>query len=82
MTDDWRPPTEAELAAIIREAESLGYSEAYTDGGRTDWDSLIDLFEGRTATLEPGRIDLGEDTNSPTIKAIKAAYRRGLKGDV
>lgn len=68
---DWRSPTDDEAAAMVADAYRQGLDATYTDDEGTDYDRLLSLYE-------VGPIDLGNDPQSPLIRRIRAAYRRGL----
>lgn len=58
---------------MARDAYTMGVAEDFYDEGYgVDWDRLLRSFE-------VGDIDLGDDSDSPLIRRIKAAYRKGRK---
>lgn len=48
--------------------------DGWYSSGRIDWQDFLERMEG--VTVAGGRIDLGNDTASPAIAAIKAHVRQ------
>lgn len=62
----------------IREAAESIYDGWFADSERIDWENFLDRLEG--IVLNDGtELDLGTDTQSPAIKAIKAHIRAYAK---
>jgi hypothetical protein len=64
--------TGKELAEVEKLVYEWGLDGWHSDEEGVDWDAVLRDIEGDD-------VDLGTDWSSPTIRRIKAAYRRGRR---
>lgn len=76
----WVPVRAAEDVTPALIEAALEVVDGWYDGGNItlDWEDILDRVDG-LHLADGRRVDLGSDTGSPAIKALKAAVKKALR---